>query len=96
MATLTSNLAFFIALYLALNILAFAAYGLDKAKASGGKWRISEKTLLILAFFGPFGAYAGMIICRHKTQKKPFTWAVPLFIVIHIIFLVIIFKQSIF
>ncbi|MCL2550274.1 MAG: DUF1294 domain-containing protein [Methanimicrococcus sp.] len=91
MASLTSDFALFAALYLALNILAFTAYGLDKAKASGGKWRISEKTLLILAFFGPFGAYAGMVICRHKTKKKPFTWAVPLFMLLHIVFCLIMF-----
>ena len=73
------------AVYVALNILAFMAYGLDKLKASAAKWRISEKTLLILAFFGPFGGYAGMLVCRHKTQKKPFIWAVPLFIILHIV-----------
>ncbi|MCL2863499.1 MAG: DUF1294 domain-containing protein [Methanimicrococcus sp.] len=95
MAELTSSLSFIVALYLTLNILAFTAYGIDKAKASGGKWRISEKTLLLLAFFGPFGAYAGMIICRHKTQKKPFTWAVPLFIVIHLVFTAIFISQNI-
>jgi len=79
----------------ALNILAFMAYGLDKMKASANKWRISEKTLLILAFFGPFGGYAGMLICRHKTQKKPFVWAVPLFIALHLVLIaiLIVFKS---
>jgi len=91
MTELTSTLAFFAAFYLALNILAFTAYGLDKAKAAVGTWRISEKTLLILAFFGPFGAYSGMIICRHKTKKKPFTWAVPLFMLLHIVFIILNF-----
>ena len=80
-----STLALLVAIYLALNILAFMAYGLDKLKASANKWRISEKTLLILAFFGPFGGYAGMLICRHKTQKKPFVWAVPLFMFLHVL-----------
>ena len=80
-----------IAVYAALNILAFMAYGLDKLKASAKQWRISEKTLLILAFFGPFGGYAGMLVCRHKTQKKPFIWAVPLFIVLHIVLIAILF-----
>ena len=84
MVEFIANIALIIAVYVALNILAFMAYGLDKLKASANKWRISEKTLLILAFFGPFGGYAGMLICRHKTQKKPFVWAVPLFIVLHI------------
>jgi Predicted membrane protein len=75
---------FSIAVYLVLNILAFCAYGFDKTKAQMKKWRVSEQTLLILAFFGPFGGYLGMQTFRHKTQKKPFTWAVPLFILIHV------------
>jgi len=86
-----TSIAPIIAVYVALNILAFMAYGLDKLKASANQWRISEKTLLILAFFGPFGGYAGMLVCRHKTQKKPFIWAVPLFIVLHIVLIAILF-----
>jgi Predicted membrane protein len=84
-----TNIALLAAVYVALNILAFMAYGLDKLKASAAKWRISEKTLLILAFFGPFGGYAGMLVCRHKTQKKLFSWTVPLFIILHIVFIAI-------
>ena len=90
MIEFTTTIALIVAVYVALNILAFMAYGLDKMKASANKWRISEKTLLILAFFGPFGGYAGMLICRHKTQKKPFVWAVPLFIVLHIILIAVV------
>lgn len=84
MVGLGTNIAFLAAIYFALNLFAFGVYGFDKTKAALNKWRISEKMLLILAFFGPFGAYAGMIIFRHKTQKRPFTWAVPLFILIHL------------
>jgi len=80
-----SFIALLLVLYLVLNIIAFSAYGLDKAKASMNKWRVPEKTLLILSFFGPFGGYAAMMVFRHKTQKKPFTWMVPLFMVIHVI-----------
>ncbi len=33
-------------LYLAaINVIAFAAMGIDKAKARAGKWRIAESTL---------------------------------------------------
>jgi uncharacterized membrane protein YsdA (DUF1294 family) len=85
MVEISSGLVFLAAIYLILNIIAFCAYGFDKAKASMNKWRVTEKTLLILAFFGPFGAYAGMMIFRHKTQKKPFTWAVPLFVLAHVL-----------
>lgn len=59
---------------IAVNFLAFAAFGIDKAKAEAGAWRISEGTLLRLAFFGGTpGAYAGRALFRHKTRKQPFS-----------------------
>jgi uncharacterized membrane protein YsdA (DUF1294 family) len=46
-----------------MNFLAFAAFGLDKARAERGAWRIREETLLQLAFFGgTLGAYAGRAV----------------------------------
>lgn len=58
---------------IALNFFAFAAFGIDKARAERGAWRISEGTLLRLAFFGGTpGAYAGRALFRHKTRKQPF------------------------
>ena len=58
---------------IAVNFLAFAAFGIDKARAGSGAWRISEGTLLRLAFFGgTLGAYAGRAVFRHKTRKQPF------------------------
>jgi uncharacterized membrane protein YsdA (DUF1294 family) len=59
---------------IAMNFLAFAAFGIDKARAEQGAWRISEGTLLLLAFFGgTLGAYAGRAMFRHKTRKQPFS-----------------------
>jgi uncharacterized membrane protein YsdA (DUF1294 family) len=59
---------------IAVNFLAFAAFGIDKARAERGAWRISEGTLLRLAFFGGTpGAYAGRALFRHKTRKQPFS-----------------------
>ncbi|WNY24986.1 DUF1294 domain-containing protein [Methanolapillus millepedarum] len=84
------NLYILLIIYVLLNVIAFAAYGFDKRKAQTAKWRTPEATLLFLAFLGPFGAYAGMQIFRHKTQKKPFTWMVPLFMVIHLIVLAVL------
>jgi uncharacterized membrane protein YsdA (DUF1294 family) len=56
-----------------INFLAFAAFGIDKARAERGAWRISEGALLRLAFFGgTLGAYAGRALFRHKTRKQPF------------------------
>jgi len=58
---------------IAINFLAFAAFGIDKARAEAGAWRVSEGTLLRLAFFGGTpGAYAGRALFRHKTRKQPF------------------------
>lgn len=59
---------------IAMNFLAFAAFGIDKAKAERGGWRIRESTLLWLAFLGGTpGAYAGRHVFRHKTRKQPFS-----------------------
>ncbi|MDP5102786.1 MAG: DUF1294 domain-containing protein [Erythrobacter sp.] len=56
-----------------MNFAAFAAFGIDKSRAERGEWRISEGTLLRLAFFGgTIGAYAGRYLFRHKTRKQPF------------------------
>ena len=57
-----------------VNLIAFAAFGLDKAKAQAGSRRISEASLLQLAFLGgTIGAYAGRAAFRHKTRKQPFS-----------------------
>lgn len=53
-----------------LSFLNFCVYGVDKWKAVRGTWRIPEKTLLGLSFFG--GAVGGLLamnVVRHKTRK---------------------------
>jgi len=58
----------------AINVAAFAAFGIDKARARRGMWRIKESTLLGLALIGgTAGAYAGRKAFRHKTRKQPFS-----------------------
>ena len=52
------------------NLIVFSMYGYDKLCAIKGYDRISEFTLLFLAFaFGGIGALLGMVILRHKTLK---------------------------
>ena len=85
---IATGFAIFLATYFVLNLFSFAMYGFDKGKAAMSKWRISEKTLLLLALFGPFGAYAGMMVFRHKTKKKPFTWFVPTATLLHVIVII--------
>lgn len=62
-----------------INGIAFCAYGLDKRRAVRGEWRISERTLLLLAFLGgAAGAFLGMKVFHHKTRHRKFSLGVPL------------------
>lgn len=73
-----------ILLYLVLNIFSFLTFADDKMKAKSNSWRTSEKRLLVYAFVGPIGAFAGMKLLRHKTQKIKFK-VVYLFLLLHIL-----------
>ena len=68
------------------NLAVFLVYGADKRKARKDKWRVSEKTLLLLAlFFGGTGAFIGMRVFHHKTLHKKFTVGVPLLMILNYI-----------
>lgn len=57
-----------------INLVAFAAFGIDKLAARRGGWRVSEAKLLGFAFLGGSpGAYAARHLFRHKTRKQPFS-----------------------
>ncbi|KAF5071836.1 hypothetical protein DSECCO2_208350 [anaerobic digester metagenome] len=71
-------------LYLLINLVAMMMYAYDKMMARRGDRRISEKTLLLMALLGPFGAMAGMRWFRHKTRKLKFK-LVPLFALVHVL-----------
>ena len=74
-----------VVLYVICNIATFIAYAIDKRKAQKGAWRIPEKTLLCMAFFGgAVGGILGMEILRHKTKHVQFKIVVPLSLVIQI------------
>ena len=63
---------------IAINILTFLIFGIDKRKARKGKWRIPEATLIGLAVAGgSIGALLGMYLFRHKTQKRKFNLGIP-------------------
>lgn len=70
---------------LAINIITFATYGIDKMKAKRNKWRISEATLLLLALCGgSLGAWAGIKVWHHKTKHLKFKYGVPAIILLQI------------
>lgn len=70
--------------YLAVNLIVFAMYGIDKYKAQCKKWRIPEATLIGAAVFGVLGAWAGMYFFRHKTRKPKFFITVPAIFVLEL------------
>lgn len=74
---------------LAVNVITFIVYGIDKLKAKHSWWRISESTLLILAAVGgSLGAWIGMKVWHHKTLHKKFKYGVPLLLVLHVAIIV--------
>jgi uncharacterized membrane protein YsdA (DUF1294 family) len=63
-----------LALYVvAVNVLAYGVFWLDKRRAARGGRRVSEKELLLwTAAGGSLGAWLAMRRLRHKTQKRGF------------------------
>lgn len=93
-ATVNLALFFVVLLYiLGMNISAFIMFGIDKKRAANKKrsrsrkeWRIPEKKLMCMAFFGGAGgALIGMQIFRHKTQHKSFVIMIPVLCVIQLV-----------
>jgi uncharacterized membrane protein YsdA (DUF1294 family) len=64
--------------YALLSVLALLLYAGDKKKAKKKRWRIPEKLLLGVGFFGgAVGALLAMQLFRHKTRHWYF-WVVNL------------------
>jgi uncharacterized membrane protein YsdA (DUF1294 family) len=56
-----------------LNAASFALFAIDKRRARRGARRISENALLLSALVsGTIGAWAGVVVFRHKTRKLSF------------------------
>ena len=56
---------------LAISILTFFLYGIDKWKARRNAWRVPEKMLILFSLIGgAVGGFLGMKVFRHKTTKE--------------------------
>jgi uncharacterized membrane protein YsdA (DUF1294 family) len=61
------------AAYLAMSLVCFCSYALDKSAARKGERRTPESTLLMLGLAGGWpGALLAQQWLRHKTVKQPF------------------------
>ncbi len=71
---------------LVINIVTFFVYGADKQKAKKDEYRISEKTLFLLAWIGgSIGAIIGMQFFRHKTKHAVFKYGIPAILILEIL-----------
>ena len=72
----------------AINLTGILIMYVDKRRAKYGKWRIPEKTLLLVAILGgSIGTMVGMHVFRHKTQKLKFVLGFPTILIAEIIFI---------
>lgn len=70
---------------LTINVVTFAVYAVDKARAIRGEWRVRESTLLGLAAVGgSVGALLAMVVCRHKIRKARFAVGVPAMLILQV------------
>ena len=68
----------FIVCLVFINVITFFIYGSDKHRAKKNRWRIPEKTLILLAAAGgSVGAWLAMRMFRHKTRKPVFMYGIP-------------------
>lgn len=74
----TTGELYFYGYMLVINILAFVLMFVDKQKAKKEKYRIKESVFMILSLVGgAIGVLFGMVVFRHKINKKKFNLGVP-------------------
>lgn len=62
-----------LAIYLAMSIITFITYALDKSAAINGRWRTKESTLHLFALAGGWpGALLAQQTLHHKSSKQSF------------------------
>ena len=71
--------------YLYISILTLLIYGIDKLLAKM-KWkRVPERWFHTLSLIGGFpGAFLGMNIFKHKTNKPKFRWMILASLLLHL------------
>ena len=76
----------FLTYALLINLITYFTYAADKTKARQHKWRIPERTLILLAILG--GSPAALLAMKHyhhKTRHLKFKLGIPIILIIQII-----------
>lgn len=80
----------FIIYFAVISLITATVTVIDKYKAQKGAFRISEKALFTLAFFGgSLSEYLTMRLIRHKTLHKRFMIGLPAIMIFHLISLIL-------
>ena len=79
----------------AVNVVTFIVYGLDKSKARRGRWRIPEAALLWLAVLGGSpAALLAMWLFRHKTKHNKFRYGVPMILAVQVAVVILLVAKG--
>lgn len=82
-------MAIWLGLYFIMNIIGLFIMGADKKRAQKHQYRISERTLWMVAILGgAVGTTAGMQLYRHKTKHTSFKIGFPFLAGIELILLI--------
>jgi len=83
---MTDNIALYIGIYLfVVSLWAIWLTLRDKRAARRGKWRVKERTLLLVSIIGgSIAMFITMRYARHKTQHAKFMVGIPVIIFLQI------------
>lgn len=85
-----------ISYFILINLVGFAAMGIDKHKAKKRAFRIPEATLFILALFGgSLGTTLGMFLFHHKTRHWYFLYGMPLILFLQLVVIALLYYAPI-
>jgi len=84
-----------LASYIALSIITFIFYAVDKSAARKNAQRISERTLHLASLLGGWpGAIIAQKTLRHKTKKQPFRMIFWLTVILNISFFALVLPEA--
>jgi uncharacterized membrane protein YsdA (DUF1294 family) len=75
---------FYLLTMVIINLFTLFMFIVDKQAASAGRWRISERNLLLMLLLGGvIGGVIGIFGIRHKSQHRSFRLVVTIALVFH-------------
>ena len=75
-----------LATYVAISVVTFVAYAVDKSAAQAGRWRTKETTLHLLSLAGGWpGALIAQETLRHKSRKNSFRYVFAITVVLNLV-----------